>query len=170
MLLVLCVPLFSCGKNDDLDFVSDSLKPYIDFALSDITGGSYTLSDSYGTIDAAYAERKFRDDRLNAAIPVGIKNEGTPAFGDAAHLYYEIAFTEDGDGAFSNLYADEGTQSLFIGYWEFLDDMPRDEYLPIFYNKALTDYVSQMTVIPHIKEGTVKQGDKVRITYVRYDD
>ena len=171
--LVLCLPLFSCGKDDDLDFISDSLKPYIDFDLSDITGGNYTLEDEYGTLDAISVARKFRADRLSAATGYedGLKTEGTPVFGDAAHLYYEIALTEGGEGSFSNLYTGEGTQTLFIGYWEVLDKLSaRDEYPPIFYNEALTSYVSKMTVIPHVTEGTVAQGDKVRVNYKRYND
>ena len=168
LLLALCFSLFSCGARD-VDFASDSMKPYIRFKLSDLIGGSYTLTDNYGDLDAAAAERKFRDDRLNAATPLERKDQGSPAFGDAANLYYEIALTENGEGAFSNLYTDEGAQNLFIGYWEFLDGLPEDEYLPIFYNQALTEYVDNMTVIPHITEGVVEEGDKVRITYVRYD-
>lgn len=170
LLLSLCLSLFACGKNDDVDFVSDRLKPYINFSLSDITGGSYTLQDQYGTPDAADVERKFRFDRLTAAMGYenGLRTEGMPVFGDAAHLYYEIAF---GEKRYSNLYTGEGTQTLVLGYYEFLDDLnARDEYPAIFYNEALTDYVSQMTVPPRVTEGVVKQGDKVRISYERYND
>lgn len=173
LLFALCFSLFSCGKDDDLDFVSDSIKPYINFDLSDITGGKYTLQDEYGILDAAGAQRKFRSDRLAAAMGEenGLRTEGSPAFGDAAHLYYEIALTEDGQGEFSNLYTGEGTQTLFIGYWEFLETLnARDEYPPIFYNEALTSYVSKMAVVPHVTEGVVASGDKVRINYKRYND
>ena len=173
LLFALCLSLFACGKNDDLDFISDKLSPYINFDLSDITGGSYTLDDQYGTPTADKVERLFRKDRLSAAMGYenGLQAVGSPVFGDAAHLYYEIALTEDGEGAFSNLYTGEGTQTLFLGYYEFLEELgARDEYPAIFYNKTLTEYVSQMTVIPHITEGIVEQGDKVRINYERYND
>lgn len=169
LLLSLCLSLFSCG-GASLNFVTDSIKPYISFDLSDLKGGSYELTDTYGVYDAARAERKFRDDRLNAATPIGVKNEGTVAFGDAAHLYYEVALTENGEGAFSNVYTGEGTQTLFLGYWEFLDQLPEDEYHPVFYNKTLSDFVTGMSVIPHITEGTVNAGDKVRVSYVCYDE
>lgn len=170
LFLTLCLSFFSCGKEDTLNYISGNLKPYIDFELSDLTGGSYELTDTVGIYTAAKAQRKLRQDRLSAATPLNIKGEGQPSFGDAAHLYYEIATTENGEGAFSNLYTDEGTQTLFLGYWEFLDTLPEDEYPTVFYNEQLSEYVSSMTVIPHITEGTVKAGDKVRVSYIRYNE
>ena len=169
LFFVLCLSLFSCGSaDDDLDFISENIKPYIDFKYADLVDGSYELIDEYGIYDAARAQKQFRNDRLYLAAPVGLKNEGKPSFGDAAHLYYEIAMTENGEGSFSNLYTNEGTQTVFIGYWEILDSLPKDEYPPVFYNKTISDYLSEMTVIPHITEGSVKAGDKVRISYSRY--
>ncbi len=170
LLLVLSLSLFSCGKDKDFNYVTSDMTDYVKLSLSDFTGGTYTLTDNYGTYDAERVERQFRDDRLTAAGALGQRNEGSPAFGDGAQVYYEVALTEDGQGVFSNLYTGEGTRYIMLGYWEFLEQFPRDEYHPVFYNKTLSDFIDDLTVVPHITEGVVKKGDKVRVSYTRFNE
>ena len=170
LLLALALSLFSCGGDKNFNYVTSDMKNYVRLSLSDFTGGTYTLTDNYGTYDDERVMRQFRDDRLTYAGALGQRNEGAPAYGDGAQIYYEVALTQDGEGVFSNLYTGEGTLYIMLGYWEFLEQFPRDEYHPVFYNQTLSEFLEGREVVPHITEGVVKEGDKVRVSYTRFNE